>query len=174
MSTLDTALLALMAARQGTPGTALAPAHVEDAAMRAALEAIAADVTPINVNAALKSGDYAYAQYGAPSLSAAGRMFSNAFAPVGERITLHLKAFLTGTASFPDDAYYYLECDPSGGTAFAPLLGSKTMLNSSPHWPLDRAMANIHDVRGGNLRICIVLPTFVGTGLAGYNVYVRT
>ncbi len=140
-----------------------------------ALASIGSDTTPVNVTANLKSGSYAYASLGSPSASASNTtVYSNAFAPTGEKVTAQFAEYLTGNRTMASDGYVYLECDLSGGTTYKPVHGSKILFSDIATW----ATTNGHSwiatwaVRGGNCRFAINFGTITGsTGLVGYNVH---
>ena len=133
------------------------------------LAAIGTDTTPVNVLNNSKSGDYAYSSLGAPSGASSGAIcYSNAFTPTGEKITVGFSAYAPGGATLDNTGSVWIECDPSGGTAYKPILGSTVSMSTIPN--SGSSFCIIGNVRGGNCRIAIKLGTITGTGVFGFNV----
>lgn len=133
------------------------------------LAAIGTDTTPVSVVSNDKSGDYAYASLGAPSHATSGIIiYSNPFSPTGEKVTIGFSAFAPDNATIDNTGSVWIECDPSGGTNYKPILGSTVLLNTIPN--TGKNFVIISDVRGGNCRVAIKLGTISGSGIFGYNV----
>lgn len=145
------------------------------------LDAIGGSTTPVPVTSNLKSGNYAYAQYGAPSittLAADQAQRSTAFTLNGESITVLGSYFQTGGILVGPGAYIWLECDPAGGTNYRPVMSTKRTLatdlpiSSGGSYP--SFVVTYDKVRGGNWRVVINYgaPTGTATGSSGFNIFV--
>lgn len=147
------------------------------AGIKSSLDAIGSSTTPVPVTANLKSGNYVLSSIGSPSITtlAANQVVnSSPFVPAGERVTVKAGYFKTGAIALGPDAYFWLECDPAGGTAYAPVAGTKRTFtndvpaNSSFFPSFVYAMDN---ARGGSWRVSVNMGTVTGTasGSTGFS-----
>lgn len=142
-----------------------------------ALNAIGSDTTPVPVTSNLKSGNYVLSSIGSPSittLTANQVINSSSFSPAGERVTVKAGFFKTGAIALGSDASFWLECDPSGGTNYAPVVGSKKTFSSdvpggSGFFPSFTVV--IDNARGGTWRVSVNMGTVTGTasGSTGFS-----
>ena len=147
-----------------------------------ALNAIGTDTTPVPVTANTKTGNYALAAIGSPStadLTQNKVVYSNPFVPVGEQVTVEGKFFKSGGIALGADAKFWLECDPSGGTSYVPVIGSLKTLQTeiSQYAATFPSFAyTFGPTRGGNWRVAICLGAVSGTasGATGFNMFVVT
>jgi hypothetical protein len=145
------------------------------------LDSIGSSTTPVPVTSNLKSGNYSYAQFGAPSIStlaADQAQRSTSFTLNGESITVLGSYFQTGGIVVGPGAYIWLECDPAGGTNYRPVMGTKrTIATDSPissGGAYPSFVVTYDKVRGGNWRVVVNFgaPTGTATGSSGFNVFV--
>lgn len=139
-----------------------------------ALQSIGSDTTPVPVQAQLKSGNYAYSTIGAPSVNVSDKIvYSDSFQPSGEKIIVAGTAYATNGCTVDTSGGIWLECDPSGGTAYKPVLGTYIKFSDIPtavHW--NRNFCAQFDCKGGNCRIAINGGTLTGTGVYGWNMVI--
>lgn len=138
------------------------------------LQSIGSDTTPVPVQATIKSGNYAYAAIGAPSVNVSDKIvYSDSFQPSGEKIIVAGTAYATNGCTVDTSGGIWLECDPSGGTSYKPVLGTYIKFSDIPaavHW--NRNFCASFECKGGNCRIAINGGTLTGTGVYGWNMVI--
>lgn len=143
-----------------------------------ALVNIGASTTPVSVVASIKNGTWALSSSSnAPSITtlAANQLgYSSAFTPTGETFMVRLSYFQTGGIVPGSDAFWWLEHDPAGGSAFGPVNGSKVMLTDNPLYAINgsKGGSKIFSAHGGTYRIgvCFGAPTGTASGATGFNI----
>ena len=148
---------------------------VSDAAVVSALQAIGSDSTAVAVTQ--RNGLYAYSTVGSPgitTLAANQKIYSNAFVPSGESITISGAYFRSGGIALGSDASMWLECDISGGVTYKPVIGSKRTFSADlpDGVGFPSFVFNFQGCRGGNWRLAINMGAVTGTesGATGFNV----